>query len=223
MTLTPAVFFDNGVPNEVLSDDAQKVAQALRDDEVNVAYLDPPYNRHPYGSNYHVLNSITLWDKPKISNTITPGSKSAICLDWRTQRRSAYNYSDKAARAYWQLIHTLNARFILTSYSTDGTIPLEDMLASNIERGHVRIQMKGYKRYRVSSQRFSEKPMNVEFVIVLDTHQKSDVSADQLRQAVDSKEETILNHHPEYVIQQQSQLMLFEGAQEQYGKETPTP
>ena len=40
--------------------------------------------------------------------------------------------------------------------------------------------MQGYKRYRVSSQRFSKKPMNVEFVLVVDTHRKSDVSADQL-------------------------------------------
>ena len=32
--------------------------------------------------------------------------------------------------------------------------------------------MQGYKRYRVSSQRFSQKPMNVEFVLVLDTHRR---------------------------------------------------
>ncbi len=36
--------------------------------------------------------------------------------------------------------------------------------------------MQGYKRYRVSAQRFSQKPMNVEFVLVIDTRRKSDVS-----------------------------------------------
>lgn len=223
LTLAPAVFFDNAVPNEVICEDAQRVAEALREEELNVVYLDPPYNQHPYGSNYHVLNSIALWDKPELGKTITPGTKSAIRLDWRTQRRSAYNHSDEAARAYRRLVQTLNAQFILTSYSTDGTIPLDEMLAANIERGHVRIEMKGYKRYRVSSQRFSTKPVNVEFVIVLDTHRKSDVSVDELRHSVESKEETVLNHHPEYVIQKQAQLMLFEGARERYGQETPTP
>ena len=49
------------------------------------------------------------------------------------------------------------------------------MLRSNVERGHVSVVMQGYKRYRVSSQRFSKKPMNVEFVLVVDTHRKSDV------------------------------------------------
>jgi adenine-specific DNA-methyltransferase len=83
--------------------------------------------------------------------------------------------------------------------------------------------MRGYKRYRVSSQRFSEKPMNVEFVIVLDTHRESDVSVDQLRNTVQSKEDSVLNGHPEYVIEKQAQLMLFEGAREPYGAQTPTP
>jgi len=108
--------------------DAQKAAQELQEAEIDVAYLDPPYNQHPYGSNYHVLNSITLWDKPSISKAIAAGSKSAIRTDWRTERRSAYNYKGAAETAYRRLIATLNARFILTSYSTDGIIPLEAIL-----------------------------------------------------------------------------------------------
>jgi adenine-specific DNA-methyltransferase len=55
--------------------------------------------------------------------------------------------------------------------------------------------MKGYKRYRVSSQRFSDKPMNVEFVVVLDTHRKSDVSVDEMRNSIITKEESVLNGH----------------------------
>ena len=31
---------------------------------MDIAYLDPPYNQHPYGSNYHVLNTVAVWDKP---------------------------------------------------------------------------------------------------------------------------------------------------------------
>ena len=31
-----------------------------------IAYLDPPYNQHAYGSNYHVLHSVSLWDKPAV-------------------------------------------------------------------------------------------------------------------------------------------------------------
>ena len=54
-----------------------------------------------------------------------------------TERRSAYNYKDEAATAYGRLLAAINARYILTSYSTDGMIPLESMLRSNVERGRV--------------------------------------------------------------------------------------
>jgi len=30
---------------------------------LDIAYLDPPYNQHQYGSNYHMLNTIALWDR----------------------------------------------------------------------------------------------------------------------------------------------------------------
>ena len=162
-----------------------------------MAYLDPPYNQHPYGSNYHVLNSIVLWDKPPLSRRITRGTKAAIRLDWRTERRSAYNYREEAAAAYRRLLWTINARFILTSYSTDGTIPLDELLESNVERGHVSLVMQGYKRYRVSSQRFSRKPMNVEFVVVVDTHRKGQASADRLAELIREGETMVLMAHPE--------------------------
>lgn len=181
--LSPAVFYDNKRANVVLCADAQRVAEMLRDRELDVAYLDPPYNQHPYGSNYHVLNSLALWDRPTLSRTITAGTKSAIRRDWRTARRSAYNSAEAAGYAYGQLLATLNARFILTSYSSDGFIPLQTLLEANLRRGRVRLEMKGYKRYRVSSQRFSARPMNVEFVVVLDTQRAADRSSDELLHA----------------------------------------
>jgi adenine-specific DNA-methyltransferase len=197
LQLSPAVLFSNSQANEVFCRNAQQLAEDLRGTQVDVAYLDPPYNQHPYGSNYHVLNSIALWDKPRLSKSISRGTKSAIRLDWRTQRRSAYNYRAEASRAYAQLLNTLDARFVLTSYSTDGTIPLRELLAANLQRGRVRVEMKGYKRYRVSSQRFSHKPMNVEFVVVLDTRRKSDASADELEALITSREASELRRHPE--------------------------
>ena len=82
------------------------------------------------------------------------------------------------------LLEAVNARHILTSYSTDGMIPLDDLLRANVERGHVSVAMQGYKRYRVSSQRFSKKPMNVEFVLSIDTREKSKTSAEELRERI---------------------------------------
>jgi adenine-specific DNA-methyltransferase len=199
LRLDAPVFHDNGQQNLVFREDAQTLAERLASEEIEIAYLDPPYNQHPYGSNYHVLNSVVLWDKPALSKQITRGTKAAIRLDWRTERRSAYNYREVASTAYQRLLDAVNARYILTSYSTDGTIPLDSMLQANVARGLVSLVMQGYKRYRVSSQRFSKKPMNVEFVLVLDTHGKSKKSADELREMIESHESRVLNAHPEMV------------------------
>ena len=202
LQLNPAVLHDNGRQNSVTCQDAQSLAGELADREldgreVDVAYLDPPYNQHPYGSNYHVLNSVALWDKPELPKRITPGTKAAIRTDWRSERRSDYNYKDTAAAAYSKLIDTLGAHFIMTSYSTDGTVPLPELLQANLDRGHVQIETRGYKRYRVSSQRFSKKPMNVEFVIVVDTRRPCNTSVDELLGQIESTESQVLSAHRE--------------------------
>jgi adenine-specific DNA-methyltransferase len=204
LRLDPPVFWDNGRRNQVFRLDAQSLAEQLSSREIAVAYLDPPYNQHPYGSNYHVLNSVVLWDKPPLSPQITRGTKAAIRLDWRTQRRSAYNYKDDAAGAYRRLLGTLNARYVLTSYSTDGMIPLGELLRANVERGGVSLVMQGYKRYRVSTQRFSKKPMNVEFVLVLDTHKQRNTSPDALQEQIEKHETAVLRGHAEYRAMEES-------------------
>jgi adenine-specific DNA-methyltransferase len=211
LRLNPAVFWDNGQQNEVFREDAQQLAERLAGREVGIAYLDPPYNQHPYGANYHVLNSVTLWDKPFLGDKIKRGNKSAIRLDWRTERRSAYNYKEGASTAYSRLLDTLNARYVLTSYSTDGMIPLRSLLAANAERGSISVEMQSYKRYRVSSQRFSEKPMNVECVLVLDARRKADVSVDELEDLILGREKAVLENHREYQDRQQQQMTLLEG------------
>ena len=210
LRLAPAVFFDNELQNKVTCLDAQTLAEQMRDEEVAVAYIDPPYNQHPYGSNYHVLNTITLWDQPETSRLIERGTKSAIRTDWRTSRRSAYNSRHSAPAAYAELLDSLRAHFILTSYSTDGTVPLRDVLAANARLGDVRLELRGYKRYRVSSQRFSLKPMNIEFVVILDKHRRPSASVDDLVDRVMSAEKSVLANHPERNGEPVAQLSFLE-------------
>ena len=196
----PAVFFDNGQENMVLKMDAGKVPAYLDEAgvKVDVAYLDPPYNQHPYGSNYHVLNTVALWDKPPLTEKIQGRNKAAIREDWQTERRSAYNYKISALAEYRKTMHALRARYILTSYSTDGYIPLEGMLEVCMSIGHTDFVLQHYKRYRVSSQRFSDKPLNVEFVLVVDA-QRPHVgrSAAELANLIREAEEDALSRHPE--------------------------
>lgn len=169
LTLRQPVFFDNGQPNTVLRGDAAAVAGEV---DCDIAYLDPPYNQHQYGANYHLLNTIALWDKPPIAPHISGGGhrdKSAIRRDWRTLRRSAYCSKSTAPDAFADLVSKLRARYVLVSYSTDGIMPADEMLRILSDRGDLSVIPRQYKRYRVSSQRPSPRPHTVEFVAIVDT------------------------------------------------------
>ena len=169
LTLSPPEFFDNGQRNTVLREDAASVAGEI---ECDIAYLDPPYNQHQYGANYHLLNTVALWDKPEIGKRISEnarGDKAAIRTDWRTLRRSAYCYRSSALDAFAGLVPKLRARFILVSYSTDGIMPVDAILSCLGERGRLSVLVKRYKRYRVSGTRPSPRPHTNEFVAIVDT------------------------------------------------------
>lgn len=175
LTMAPPVLFDNGRVNLALRADAQELATALPaacGGVPDIVYIDPPYNQHPYGSNYHVLNTIALWDKPPLNADILidgrQRDKSAIRKDWRTERRSPYNFAREALGAFERLIASIHARWLLISYSTDGNIPLREMLRVLASRGRITAFTERYKRYRVSTPRMSPRSHNVEFVIAVD-------------------------------------------------------
>lgn len=182
--LAPPVTYDNQRENLVFAVDARELIQRGSDliGPYDIAYLDPPYNQHPYAANYHVLNTIALGDCPPVSPSITGrGDKSAIRRDWRVDRRSAYNYRSEAGVALEGMIFGVSAGHILLSYSTDGLIPLETVLDLACRRGRVQALTRRYKRYRVSSQRYSQRGYNVEFVLVIDATARPDPSrADEL-------------------------------------------
>jgi adenine-specific DNA-methyltransferase len=201
LTLQPPVLLDNGQENVATRTDAQTLAGELQDrlgERPDVVYLDPPYNQHPYGSNYHVLNTVVLWDKPPLNPSILVDGKqhdkSAIRKDWRTERRSPYNHEKRAHDALKDLVGAIDARYLLMSYSTDGNIPLDGLLVTLAERGRLDVVANPYKRYRVSAPRMSPKSHNVEFVAVVDLDSPpSRGLAEPIAAAILAEEETALS------------------------------
>lgn len=195
LELRPALFLNNNKENRVTRIDAGQLACELP--ENSFAYLDPPYNQHPYGANYHVLNSVTLWDKPEFPKQIEGrGNKSAIRKDWRTERRSAYNYAKEATNAYATLLQNIKSQWVATSYSTDGMISLRALIEANLDIGDVQIFMQPYKRYRVSTQRASEKALNIEFILLTKRGAKPTRCLDELVDVILEQESQIAIQNP---------------------------
>ncbi|HEY3284072.1 MAG TPA: DNA adenine methylase [Armatimonadota bacterium] len=167
VTLSPPILHAGVAPCRAHGEDAQRV---LAREPASIVYLDPPYNQHQYGANYHLLNTLALWDKPPVCPRIGTGAgrnKSAIRRDWRTQRRSAFCHRASAEEAFFQAVAAAQATWVLVSYSSEGLIPLPRLEALLRTFGEVSRVEQEYRRYRVSPTRPSPKPYSREFVLVL--------------------------------------------------------
>lgn len=110
--------------------------------EVDLAYLDPPYNQHPYGSNYFMLNLINEGKPQKIQNGV-----SGITEDWQ---RSAYNKAVPAEDALDDLIEKTKAKFIAISYNNEGIIPIEAFQRILSKHGKWELYEQEYHTYKGS-------------------------------------------------------------------------
>jgi adenine-specific DNA-methyltransferase len=88
-------------------------------DDLDLVYLDPPYNQHPYGSNYFMLNLINDYVEPEAISQV-----SGIPENWN---RSSLNKKPKAAGVMEQLLSNISAKYALISYNSEGFISPEEM------------------------------------------------------------------------------------------------
>ena len=89
-------------------------------DNIDIMYLDPPYNQHPYGSNYFMLNVIANNEEPiEISNV------SGIPTNWN---KSNYNKHTSAVESMKKLMSAglSKSTYLLISYNNEGIITDSD-------------------------------------------------------------------------------------------------
>ena len=169
----PVLTKDGGKRARVYRLDALKLSEKMKDEKAEIAYLDPPYNQHQYGSNYHLLNTIALNDKPAIKKSFWVDGKKVdkggIRKDW-VLTKSSFCYKSSACRDFKSLVEKINAKYIVVSYSTEGIIDFEDILKTLACKGKVAIVTQGYTRFRGGRQCNTTKKKNIEFVLIVDTN-----------------------------------------------------
>jgi adenine-specific DNA-methyltransferase len=108
--------------------------------EVDIAYLDPPYNQHPYGSNYFMLNLIADYTYPEHISKI-----SGIPENWN---RSRYNKENHAASSLAELVDAVRAKFVLVSFNSEGFIGMDEMKDMLEKQGKVEVMETKYNTFR---------------------------------------------------------------------------
>lgn len=123
-------------PGRARQDEALDAA----DEEVDLAYLDPPYNQHRYHGNYHVWETLVRGDAPETYGV----AKKRI--DAR-HRRSPFNSRVEFAAAISAVLDRLRARHIILSFNDEGFLARSDAEAMLGRLGRVRVVERVHKRY----------------------------------------------------------------------------
>jgi adenine-specific DNA-methyltransferase len=132
------VFSNFACESVVYNGDANVVAREAP--EVDLAYLDPPYNQHPYGSNYFMLNLILENKFPENLSRV-----SGIPGNWN---RSAYNKKRFACQALEELAAGIKAKYVLISFNSEGFISPDEMKGMLKKIGRLEVLETTYNTFR---------------------------------------------------------------------------
>jgi adenine-specific DNA-methyltransferase len=142
---------------EIYQMDANDLVKEIKG--LDIVYIDPPYNQHPYGSNYFMLNMIVEKSLPSNLSKI-----SGIPKNWN---RSAYNIRSQVLQTFDDLVMNIDSKYILISYNSEGYITYDEMSQILNKYGNVEVHEIVYNTYR-GSRNLSERNLYVkEYLFIL--------------------------------------------------------
>lgn len=124
-----------------LRGDAREIVDEVP--EVDLAYLDPPYNQHRYFTNYHVWESLVRWDKPEHYGV---ACKRIDSRDEET--KSPFNRKRLMPDTFAAVLRRVRARTVVVSYNNESWMTA-DQIASVLSELHEEVLTMSFdsKRY----------------------------------------------------------------------------
>lgn len=135
LILQPAIFEISENPHQVFNVDSNILIHQIEGD---ILYLDPPYNARQYGSNYHLLNTITKYDN------FIPKGKTGM----RNYSKSLYCSKNFVENEFENLIKNANFRYIFLSYNNEGLMSVADVKTMMQKYGKYDLKEKDYQRFK---------------------------------------------------------------------------
>lgn len=102
--------FENEVYNE-------NIEELINDVSGDILYLDPPYTKNQYSVQYHLLETIALYDNPSLKGKTGARDTSKLTSDFSKEGNVQVEFEKLIARAKF--------KHIILSYSSDGIMSKE--------------------------------------------------------------------------------------------------
>ena len=138
MDLLPVV---DGPVGKVYNEDINQLVRKISGD---ILYLDPPYNARQYCTNYHVLETISKYDEPKL-NGVTG------LRDYADQK-SKFCSKRTVAETFEDLIKNADFKYIFLSYNNEGLMSLETIEEIMSKYGTYSFYTKDYRRFKSDTE-----------------------------------------------------------------------
>lgn len=137
LQLKPLKHFLNDNSHQVYNRDSNSI---VKDIECDVLYIDPPYNRRQYATNYHLLETIARYDNPSIYGVTG--------LREYKREKSDYCSPKKIKNAFEDLINNAKAKYIFVSYNNEGLMSPEEIRDIMSKCGDYSYFTKEYNRFQ---------------------------------------------------------------------------
>ena len=135
LEIKPALFEINDSEHKVYNEDANELIKRIEGD---VLYLDPPYNAREYGANYHLLNTIALYDN------FVPRGKTGL----REYNRSLYCKKKEVGKVFDDLTKNAKFKYIFLSYNNEGLMCKEAVETTMKKYGRYDLATTEYQRFK---------------------------------------------------------------------------
>ncbi len=161
--------FKHGNQHTVIRGD---IFNVIRNNRFDLAYLDPPYgsnnekmppSRVRYASYYHIWTTIIKHDKPKVFGKVNRrlDSRDLKSVSIFEDFKKADNGKYKAMEALSRLIQSVNAHYVLLSYSSGGRATKEELNTVLKKSGKIlKIVVIDYKKNVMSNMSWTNKWVN---------------------------------------------------------------
>jgi adenine-specific DNA-methyltransferase len=129
--------------------DATEAAKEIG--EVDLLYVDPPYNARQYVAYYHIPEILARgWSES------SPSIRGKVGLLAGEEGRSLWSHGRRVAKLFAGLLAATGARYALVSFNSEGHLApesLNSILAAASVDGRVEHFTQSYRRYRADRER----------------------------------------------------------------------
>lgn len=139
LILEAAGFEESDTSHQVYNQDALELIKSIKGD---ILYLDPPYNKREYGLNYHLLNTIALYD------SFEPKGKGGL----REYKRSSFCKINKVTHSLEKIFETAQFSYIFLSYNNEGYLCAQDIKTLMQKYGKYSFVKFPYRRFAINQK-----------------------------------------------------------------------